>query len=104
MARAAVALTAGVTTDADRDAAGHLHYLASTLGTTAVTADAPWCGRLPEGDAVVTGQTRVICGILTADCAPMLTVLPPTLMLLLVSAVRSCGKVSPAAISLLRST
>ncbi|HRD47625.1 MAG TPA: peptidoglycan editing factor PgeF [Caulobacter sp.] len=45
---------------------------------TAVTADAPWCGRLPEGDAVVTGQTSVICGVLTADCAPVLFVDPQT--------------------------
>lgn len=45
---------------------------------TAVTADEPWCGRLPEGDAVVTGQASVICGILTADCAPVLFVDPKT--------------------------
>ena len=45
---------------------------------TAVTADAPWCGRLPEGDAVVTGQAGVVCGILTADCAPVLFVDPET--------------------------
>lgn len=45
---------------------------------TAVTADEPWCGRLPEGDAVVTGQAGVICGILTADCAPVLFVDPVT--------------------------
>lgn len=45
---------------------------------TAVTADAPWCGRLPEGDAVVTGQASVICGVLTADCAPVLFVDPLT--------------------------
>ena len=45
---------------------------------TAVTADEPWCGRLPEGDAVVTGQASVICGILTADCAPVLFVDPQT--------------------------
>lgn len=45
---------------------------------TAVTADAPSCGQLPEGDAVVTGQASVICGILTADCAPVLFVDPET--------------------------
>jgi hypothetical protein len=43
---------------------------------TAVTADAPWCGRLPEGDAVVTGQASLVCGVLTADCAPILFVDP----------------------------
>ena len=31
----------------------------------------------------------------TADCGPILTVLPPTLMLLLFSACSSCGSVSP---------
>ena len=31
----------------------------------------------------------------TADCVPMLTVLPPTLMLELLTACRSCGSVSP---------
>lgn len=45
---------------------------------TAVTAEEPWRGRLPEGDAVVTGQASVICGILTADCAPVLFVDPLT--------------------------
>ena len=39
---------------------------------TAVTADEPWCGRLPEGDAVVTGQPALVCAVLTADCAPVL--------------------------------
>lgn len=39
---------------------------------TAVTADAPWCGRLPEGDAVVTRQPAIVCGVLSADCAPIL--------------------------------
>ena len=39
---------------------------------TAVTADEPWCGRLPEGDAVVTRQPGIVCGVLSADCAPIL--------------------------------
>lgn len=39
---------------------------------TAVTADEPWCGRLPEGDAVVTGRPALVCAVLTADCAPVL--------------------------------
>lgn len=39
---------------------------------TAVTADEPWCGRLPEGDAVVTGRPALVCAVLSADCAPVL--------------------------------
>ncbi|MDP1738074.1 MAG: peptidoglycan editing factor PgeF [Caulobacter sp.] len=39
---------------------------------TAVTAEEPWCGRLPEGDAVVTGQSGLVCAVLSADCAPVL--------------------------------
>lgn len=43
---------------------------------TAVTAEAPWCGRLPEGDAVVTARPDIVCAVLTADCAPVLFVDP----------------------------
>lgn len=39
---------------------------------TAVAADEPWCGRLPEGDAVVTRQPVLVCAVLSADCAPVL--------------------------------
>lgn len=39
---------------------------------TAVTAEEPWCGRLPEGDAVVTGRSGLVCAVLSADCAPVL--------------------------------
>lgn len=39
---------------------------------TAVAADEPWRGRLPEGDAVVTRQPGIVCGVLSADCAPIL--------------------------------
>lgn len=39
---------------------------------TAVTADEPWCGRLPEGDAVVTDRPGLVCAVLHADCAPVL--------------------------------
>lgn len=35
-------------------------------------ADAGWKGDRPEGDATVTATLGVICGILTADCAPIL--------------------------------
>ncbi len=38
----------------------------------AVTADEPWCGRLPEGDAVVTAVPGIVSAVLTADCAPVL--------------------------------
>ena len=40
----------------------------------------------------------------TADCEPILTVLPPTLMLALLTACSTCGSVSPLATSLLKST
>jgi YfiH family protein len=45
---------------------------------TAVTADQPWCGQLPEGDAVVTDRPAIVCAVLTADCAPILFVDPQT--------------------------
>lgn len=35
-------------------------------------ADGPWGDHRPEGDAVVTAASGVICGVLTADCAPIL--------------------------------
>ena len=35
-------------------------------------AEAGWKGERPEGDAVVTAAPGVICGVLTADCAPVL--------------------------------
>lgn len=42
---------------------------------TAVIAQAPLADR-PEGDAVVTGAPGVVCGVLTADCGPILLVDP----------------------------
>ena len=36
------------------------------------TAEAGWKGERPEGDATVTATPGVICGVLTADCAPIL--------------------------------
>ncbi|MFJ6023460.1 peptidoglycan editing factor PgeF [Brevundimonas sp. NPDC092305] len=36
------------------------------------TAEAGWKGERPEGDAAVTAAPGVICGVLTADCAPIL--------------------------------
>lgn len=35
-------------------------------------AEAGWKGERPEGDATVTATPGVICGVLTADCAPVL--------------------------------
>lgn len=35
-------------------------------------ADGPWRGERPEGDAVVTERPGLVCGVLTADCAPVL--------------------------------
>lgn len=35
-------------------------------------AEAGWRGDRPEGDAVVTAVPGVVCGVLTADCAPVL--------------------------------
>lgn len=35
-------------------------------------AEGPWRGDRPEGDAVATATPGVICGVLTADCAPIL--------------------------------
>jgi len=35
-------------------------------------AEAGWKGERPEGDATVTATSGVICGVLTADCAPVL--------------------------------
>jgi hypothetical protein len=38
----------------------------------ALTADRPWGLERPEGDAVVTGVGGLVCGALSADCAPIL--------------------------------
>ncbi|WP_122466004.1 MULTISPECIES: peptidoglycan editing factor PgeF [Brevundimonas] len=35
-------------------------------------AESGWRGDRPEGDAVVTASPGVVCGVLTADCAPIL--------------------------------
>lgn len=35
-------------------------------------AEGPWRGERPEGDAVATAATGVVCAVLTADCAPVL--------------------------------
>jgi len=38
----------------------------------ALIADRPWGLERPEGDAVVTGVGGLVCGALSADCAPIL--------------------------------
>jgi YfiH family protein len=35
-------------------------------------ADRPWNGARPEGDAVASATFGLVCGVLTADCAPVL--------------------------------
>lgn len=42
----------------------------------AVTVEGPWPDRPPEADAVVTAMPGIVCGALTADCAPVLIVDP----------------------------
>lgn len=42
----------------------------------ALTADGPWGDARPEGDAVVTATPGLVCGALSADCAPVLIVDP----------------------------
>ena len=43
-----------------------------THSADALLAGAGWDKDRPEGDAVVTTRPGVICGVLTADCAPIL--------------------------------
>lgn len=66
----------GAVTENRRRAAEHL---GGTLVTAyqihspdAVTADGPWPDGPPQADAVVTVTPAVICGALSADCAPIL--------------------------------
>jgi hypothetical protein len=43
-----------------------------THSTIARVADAPWGDERPEGDAIVTATPGLVCGALSADCAPVL--------------------------------
>lgn len=43
-----------------------------THSATALTADRPWGEARPEGDAVVSATRGIVCGALSADCAPVL--------------------------------
>jgi YfiH family protein len=42
---------------------------------TVIVADRPWAER-PEADAIVTSRPGLMCGVLSADCAPVLIVDP----------------------------
>lgn len=59
-----------------RRAAAHLGGTLVTAyqvhSATAFGVEGPWPGGPPEGDAVVTRTAGVICGALSADCAPIL--------------------------------
>jgi polyphenol oxidase len=62
-----------------RRAAGHFGQPAERLLTChqvhsarAVVADAPWSEAPPQADAVVTARPDLVCGALSADCAPIL--------------------------------
>jgi polyphenol oxidase len=41
-----------------------------------VIADRPWHGERPQADGVTTGVAGLVCGALSADCAPVLLVDP----------------------------
>ena len=41
-------------------------------GDTCITAEGPWSGERPKGDALVTDRPCLALGILTADCGPVL--------------------------------
>ncbi|NEX94424.1 peptidoglycan editing factor PgeF [Caulobacter sp. 17J65-9] len=43
-----------------------------THSVIARVADSPWAGQRPEGDAIVTSTPGLVCGALSADCAPIL--------------------------------
>ena len=43
-----------------------------THSATALVAEVPWADHRPEGDALVTATRGVLCGVLAADCAPIL--------------------------------
>jgi YfiH family protein len=40
--------------------------------TTVLTADGPWGDDRPQADGVVTAKPSLVCGALSADCAPIL--------------------------------
>lgn len=52
--------------------AGRLLSAHQVHSPTAVVVDGPWRGPRPHADALVTKEHGVGCGVLTADCAPVL--------------------------------
>ena len=54
---------------ADED---HLFTAYQIHSTLIRVAEAPWGDQRPEGDGVVTHRPGLVCGALTADCAPIL--------------------------------
>ncbi len=44
--------------------------------STVIIAEGPWGDERPEGDGVLTARSGLVCGALSADCAPVLMVDP----------------------------
>lgn len=55
---------------------GDLNTCFQIHSTIAIVADGSWGDARPEGDAIVSKTPGVICGALSADCAPVLIVDP----------------------------
>ena len=53
-------------------AADHLLTCYQIHSTTVLTLDKPWGDERPEADGVVTRTPGLVCGALSADCAPIL--------------------------------
>lgn len=70
----------GAVTENRRRAAAHLGgdlVVAYQIhSATALVAEGPWPGEAPQADGVVSRTPGVICGALSADCAPILMVDP----------------------------
>lgn len=49
-----------------------LLFLNQVHGSHVVEAAGPWCGAVPDADAVVTGETDLALAVLVADCVPVL--------------------------------
>src|SRR5439155_5271624 len=59
--------------DVDADALDTCYQIHSA---DALVAEEPWGDVRPEGDAVVTQIVGLVCGVLAADCAPVLIAEP----------------------------
>ncbi|MBA3811372.1 MAG: peptidoglycan editing factor PgeF [Caulobacteraceae bacterium] len=51
---------------------GALNVCWQTHSARILVADRPWAGERPRGDGVITVRAGVLCGVLSADCAPVL--------------------------------